>query len=244
VLELEDVRVRFPGLDLAFSLQAARGEWLAVIGPSGAGKTTLLNLIGGFVAPLSGRILADGRDITRLAPAARPVTTLFQEHNLFAHLSVADNVGLGIDPGLRIGPEDRGHLERALAEVGLGARAFAMPGELSGGERQRVALARALVRDRPILLLDEPLGQLDPALRRDMLELIAALAGEGRLTILMVVHTPLEAARHVDRYLYVEAGRIAAEMSPDALLAGRYPATVARYLGTAAEPPGAAGAKP
>ena len=231
MLELRDVRLALGRFRARFDLAVAAGEWLAVIGPSGAGKSTLLNLVGGFVRPDAGLVLIAGRDITGLAPAARPVTTLFQEHNLFAHLSVADNVGLGIDPGLRLGPAERARLIEALASVGMESRADAMPGGLSGGERQRAALARALVRERPILLLDEPLGQLDPALRRGMLELIAGLARARGLTILMVLHTPGEAAGFVDRYAFIEAGRVAAGMTGEDFAAGRVPDAVARYLG-------------
>jgi len=211
VLELEDVRITLGAFEARFSLQAAAGEWLAVIGSSGAGKSTLLNVVGGFVVPRSGTVLSDGRDITTLAPAARPVTTLFQDYNLFAHLSVGDNVGLGIDPGLRLDGEAIARRDAALASVGLEGRGKDMPGTLSGGERQRVALARALVRDRRVLLLDEPLSQLDPALRCDMLELIAALRRTRTLTIIMVLHTPQEAAGFVDRYVFIEDGAIAAQ---------------------------------
>jgi thiamine transport system ATP-binding protein len=231
MLELRQVRVRLGAFAAEFSLRVADGAWLAVIGPSGSGKSTLLNVIGGFVRPACGRILAGARDITDLEPAARPVTTLFQEHNLFAHLSVADNVGLGIDPGLRLDAPARARRDHALASVGLAGRGPDMPGTLSGGERQRTALARALVRERPILLLDEPLSQLDPALRRDILELIAELRRAAGLTVLMVLHTPQEAAGFVDSYACVEAGRIAAELSAADFAAGRLPPVVRRYLG-------------
>ena len=231
MLELKHACVRLGAFAAAFSLNVKAGEWLAVIGPSGAGKSTLLNLIGGFVAPDAGEIVSDGRDITHLAPAMRPVTTLFQDHNLFAHLSIADNVGLGLDPGLKLDDEARARRDQALASVGLAGRGGDMPGALSGGERQRAALARALVRDRPLLLLDEPLSQLDPALRRGMLELISQLRSVRPLTIIMVLHTPEEAAGFVDRYLYVEDGAIAADIGAADFAAGRRPPIVESYLG-------------
>ncbi|NND49365.1 MAG: ATP-binding cassette domain-containing protein [Rhizobiales bacterium] len=231
MLELTDVRVRLGNFEAAFSLKLAPGEWLAVIGPSGAGKSTLLNVIGGFVRPDAGEIWCDGRGITRLAPAARPVTTLFQDHNLFAHLSIADNVGLGLDPGLRLDRQARARRDEALASVGLEGRGAGMPAELSGGERQRAALARALVRERPLLLLDEPLSQLDPALRREMLELIGQLRKARSLTIIMVLHTPEEAAEFVDRYAYIDEGVIAANVSAADFSAGRRPGIMDRYLG-------------
>src|SRR5690606_39695248 len=106
-LEVEVLRFRYEDMEMFFTLRAESGEMLAIIGPSGAGKSTLLSLIAGFDRPESGRVRIDGRDVTNLPPAERPVTTLFQDHNLFAHLDVAANVGLGIHPGLRLTAADR-----------------------------------------------------------------------------------------------------------------------------------------
>jgi len=231
MLELVGLRAQLGQTRFDFSLSVADGEWVAIIGPSGAGKSTLLNLIAGFVTPHAGQITVDGRDITRLQPADRPVSSLFQEHNLFAHLTVAENVGLGLDPGLRLDQAARKRLAEALEAVNIAELAHSRPGTLSGGERQRVGLARVLVRERPILTLDEPLGQLDPALRHDMLDLIGTINRERRLTILMVIHTPEEAAAHVDRFLYLANGKIAATLGPSDLQGSDLPEAVARYLG-------------
>ncbi|MFI5019565.1 MAG: ATP-binding cassette domain-containing protein, partial [Dongiales bacterium] len=119
MLELENIVFRYEDLVMRFDLRVARGECVAVIGPSGAGKSTLLALIAGFETPESGRILIAGGDVTGLAPARRPVTSLFQEHNLFPHLNAAANVGLGIDPGLRLDAEARARVSAALDQVGL-----------------------------------------------------------------------------------------------------------------------------
>src|SRR5262245_4510060 len=175
VIDLAGVTFRYEDMQMRFDLHVASGECLAIIGPSGAGKSTLLALIAGFERAEAGSIRIDGQDVTGLPPAARPVTMLFQEHNLFAHLTVAANVGLGIHPGLRLTAADRDKVEWALAEVGLAGFAGRRPAQLSGGERQRVALARALVRKRSVLLLDEPFAALGPALRREMLDLVARL---------------------------------------------------------------------
>lgn len=231
MLELDRLAIGLGNAAFDFSLAAEPGAWLAVVGPSGAGKTTLLNLIGGFLAPSSGRLRFEGRDLLPLAPAARPVTTLFQGHNLFAHMSAADNVGLGLDPGLRLNGKQKTAVAGALARVGLADRAAAHPGDLSGGEQQRVALARALVRRRAVLLLDEPLGQLDPSLRRQTLELIAEIHREHRLTILMVLHTPIEAVEFVDHYIFVASGAVAASFTPAELNSRRLPRDVLSYLG-------------
>jgi thiamine transport system ATP-binding protein len=238
VLEIGDLAIRLGEADMRFTLDVADGEWLAIIGPSGAGKSTLLNLIGGFVAPISGRLRFRDRDLLPLAPADRPVTTLFQEHNLFAHLTIGQNVGLGLDPGLRLDEGQKETVRAALARVGLEARAAALPGDVSGGERQRVALARSLVRDRPVLLLDEPLSQLDPALRGDMLDLVAEIRAERGLSVLMVLHTPEEAAGHVDRFAFLAAGRVTATFAPGDLASGRLGPDVLAYLGRRRPAPG------
>src|SRR5690606_13523714 len=155
-------------------------------GPSGAGKSTLLYLVAGFLAPVSGRIVIDGADVTALPPESRPVTTVFQEHNLFPHLTVFDNVALGVSPALKLDATARRRVGEALERVHLAGLDHRRPGELSGGQRQRVTLARALVRQRPVLLLDEPFTALGPALRRELLELIGNLVRDERLAAILV----------------------------------------------------------
>jgi thiamine transport system ATP-binding protein len=234
VLEFEDVTFRYEAMTMRFSLSVAAGEFLAIIGPSGAGKSTLLSLIAGFDRPLGGRILVEGRDITGLPPAERPLTMLFQDHNLFAHLDVHATVGLGIHPGLRLTAVDRRRIAEALAQVGLSGMERRLPGQLSGGERQRAALARSLVRDRPLLLLDEPFAALGPALRREMLELVDRIRRERRMTVLMVTHQPEDARLAAGRTAWVEDGAIRRVGPTAALFADPGFAALRLYLG---EPP-------
>ena len=231
-IAMAGVIFRYEDMIMSFDLAVAAGEFVAVIGPSGAGKTTLLALIAGFERADAGRILISGADVTLLPPSARPVTTLFQEHNLFAHLDLAANVGLGVDPRLRLGEDDRARVSAALARVGLAGFERRLPGQLSGGERQRAALARSLVRDRPVLLLDEPFAALGPALRRDMLDLVRDIRRERRLTVLMVSHQPEDARYAADRTAFVHAGRIL-KLAPTAdLFAAHDIAELDAYLGS------------
>ena len=231
MLEVSGLTFRYEDLTMQFDLTLARGECLALLGPSGAGKSTLLNLIAGFEQPLSGRIVIGGRDVTALNPAERPVTSLFQEHNLFAHLTVAQNVGLGLDPGLRLSGEQRAAVDRALGRVGLDGLAQRLPAQLSGGQRQRVALARSLVRSRPLLLLDEPFSALDPGLRLGMLDLVDQLRLEQKLTVLLVSHNPQDALRIAGQTAFICEGRIVVQEPTAALLARQGPPALRAFLG-------------
>jgi len=170
MIELDNTTYLYQHLPMRFNLRLTAGEKVAVLGPSGAGKSTLLNLIAGFLTLNSGRIVLNGEDHSTTSPDRRPVSMLFQENNLFAHLTVAENIGLGLHPGLRLTAEQRDRVRSVAVQVGLDELLQRLPGQLSGGQRQRAALARCLVRDRPILLLDEPFSALDPALRSDMLQ--------------------------------------------------------------------------
>jgi thiamine transport system ATP-binding protein len=160
--------------------------------------------IAGFIAAQSGRILWQGADLAGQAVGVRPLTILFQDHNLFAHLTVTDNLGLGLSPRLRLTRDQRDQIASVLARVGLTGLGMRKPDELSGGQQSRVALARALLRARPILLLDEPFSALGPAMRHEMLDLTAELAADA--TVLMVTHDPSDAKRVADRVVFVSDG--------------------------------------
>ncbi len=231
LLEVSGLTFCYEDLTMVFDLNVERGECLALLGPSGAGKSTLLSLIAGFETPSAGKIRIGGRDVTALSPADRPVTSLFQEHNLFAHLSVAENVGLGLDPGLRLSPAQREAVTQALQRVELAGLERRRPAQLSGGQRQRVALARSLVRQRPLLLLDEPFSALDPGLRLGMLDLVEKLRREQGLTVLLVSHNPQDALRIAARTAFIYEGRVMVEGETPGLLARGEPSELRAFLG-------------
>ncbi len=205
---MADVRLRLGTHDFRFDCDLPQGSIIVVTGPSGAGKSTFLNLLAGFETPDHGRIFLDGRDVTALHPSERPVSLVFQDNNLFAHLDLFTNIGLGISPSMRLTGEDKRRISDALGRVGLSGYERRMPGTLSGGERQRAAFARALVRERPVLLLDEPFAALDPGLRAEMAELLTQLHRETKNTVLIVSHDPNEVRRLADHALFIDGGEI------------------------------------
>ena len=208
MIRLDNVFLADDTLPMTFDLQVAAGERIAIVGPSGAGKSTLLNLIAGFVLPTQGNIWLNGENHTRSAPYERPVSMLFQENNLFPHLTVQQNLALGLKTSLKLTALEQDQIERVADAVGLTSFLSRLPNSLSGGQKQRVALARCLLRDKPILLLDEPFSALDPELRMEMLNLIDELCHSKNLTLLLVTHQPSELTGKVDRMLRIENGRI------------------------------------
>jgi putrescine transport system ATP-binding protein len=235
LLEVSGLAKRFgatAALD-GLSLSVARGEFLALLGGSGSGKSTLLRIVAGFEAPDAGRVLLEGADLLPLPPHARPVGMMFQSYALFPHLTVFDNVAYGLRrEGVARG-EVRRRVEEALAMVGLSGLEGRKPHQLSGGQRQRVALVRSLVKRPRLLLLDEPLGALDAALReRTGLELRAIQRATGA-GFVMVTHDQAEALALADRVAVLEAGRLAQVGPPQALYERPTTRFVARFLGAA-----------
>jgi thiamine transport system ATP-binding protein len=230
VLELQQLHVCQGQNKFCFDAILPTEKCTALVGASGAGKTTLLNTLAGFVTPTSGQLLWQGRDLVPQLPAQRPFTSLFQEHNLFAHLDLFTNVGLGIDPGLRLTENQRQAVEEALVQVGLADMGKRLPGSLSGGQRQRAALARALVRRQPWLLLDEPFSALDPGLRMEMIDLVADLQERNKLSLVLVTHDPEEALQLASEVIFIAEGVVYWQgQGRDFLQQQSEP--IARYLG-------------
>ncbi|RWG35249.1 MAG: ATP-binding cassette domain-containing protein [Mesorhizobium sp.] len=218
---LDGVSFSYGEASFRFDVEFAAGRITAIMGPSGSGKSTLLNLVAGFESPNAGKVLIGGIDVDNAPPSARPVSMVFQENNLFAHLSVEGNVGLGRSPSLKLTADDHRAVAEALGRVGLAGKE----------KRQRVALARVLIRDRPVLLLDEPFASLGPALREDMLDLVAGIHAERQMTVLFVTHQPQDARGIGQQIAFVDEGRVAATGSAADFFDGAGPEAFRRYIG-------------
>ena len=230
MLHLDHLRLTQDGFTVLANWHLPAGSRLALLGPSGAGKSTLLMGLAGFIAPSAGRILWQGQDLATLTPAQRPVSILFQDQNLFPHLSVAHNLGLAIDPRLRLGATDLARVEAVLDRLGLHGMGARKPASLSGGQLGRAALGRVLLQARPLLLLDEPFAALGPALKADLLGLVTELAAENGTTVVLVTHDPADARRFADVVGLVHDGVADAPVATDAIFADPPPALRA-YLG-------------
>tara|TARA_R110002124_G_scaffold24090_2_gene88571 strand:- start:3117 stop:3809 length:693 start_codon:yes stop_codon:yes gene_type:complete len=230
VLKLDQIRLEQGEFQLFADTVFEEGGITALMGASGSGKSTLLAAIAGFLPPASGRITVDGKDITDLPPGERPLSLLFQDQNLFPHLSVAQNVGLGLRPDLRLTSDQKIARDSVLERVGLTGMGNRLPRDLSGGQQSRAALARALLRGRPWLLLDEPFSALGPALRSEMLTLLRDTAKSEGLSVLMVTHAPEDARMIADRTALISDGVLEPPVATGALFDDPTPALRA-YLG-------------
>jgi spermidine/putrescine ABC transporter ATP-binding subunit len=215
------------------SLDAAPGEFLSLLGPSGCGKSTLLRMVAGLVEPDGGQVVLAGEDITRVAVHRRNLGLVFQSYALFPHMTVQENVAFGLRRRGVGEPELRPRVERMLDLVRLGPLGARYPRELSGGQQQRVALARALVTEPRVLLLDEPLSNLDALLRDEMRVELKRLQERLGTTMIFVTHDQAEALILSDRVVVMEHGRVEQIGRPEEVY--RRPATafVARFLGRA-----------
>ena len=210
MINFKQVSCRLGEQNFCYDLQIPLGQVVAIMGASGSGKSTLLNLLSGFIQPQndSAQILLGDERVDLLDPSQRPVTSLFQEHNLFAHMSAFNNLALGIRTSLKLTGSEVAQVEAALEQVGLAGLGSRLPKQLSGGQRQRVALGRALVRRKPLLLLDEPFSALDPALRQEMAALVKSLSRQHQLTVLLVTHEPRDALELAETVVFIADGRV------------------------------------
>ena len=203
-----NITFNYEQMPMQFTLSVQKGERVAIVGESGAGKSTLLNLIAGFDLPTSGEIWLNNCNHTQTEVASRPVSMLFQDNNLFPHLTVEQNISLALVPSLKLNVGQKAQVAEIADKMGIAEFLARRADQLSGGQKQRVALARTLLRDKPILLLDEPFSALDPKRREELQQLVVKLCQERNLTLLMVTHQIEESRALFDRILCVENGRI------------------------------------
>ena len=213
------------------NLGIAEGEFISLLGPSGCGKTTTLQMIAGFIEPSHGRVLLQGRDLTKLEPFRRGLGMVFQSYALFPHMTAEQNVAFGLEMR-KIAPAERRRQARdALAMVGLESFMHRYPRQMSGGQQQRVALARAIVIKPPVLLLDEPLSNLDAKLRETMQEELRSLQRSLGTTTVLVTHDQGEAMALSDRIVVMNAGRVEQVGAPEDIYAAPATDFVAQFLG-------------
>jgi iron(III) transport system ATP-binding protein len=234
-LTLDRLTKRYPGRDVTavheLSLDVAAGELIALVGASGSGKSTTLRMIAGSEVPDSGRVLIDGEDITHRPPQRRDFGMVYQHYALFPHLSVVENVAFGLEARSVVKAQRIQRAESALTNVGLGGSGPRPVQSLSGGEQQRVALARALVIEPRLLLLDEPLSNLDPQLRRSTREELRATLRRLGVTALFVTHDQEDAFAVADRIALIREGRLLQVGTPEELYDRPRTRDVAEFIG-------------
>ncbi len=233
-LSLRDLTLTYPNGTRAvdgITFDLPDGAFLALLGPSGCGKSSLLRMIAGLETPTSGSVLLDGRDVTGVEPKDRDVAMVFQGLALYPHMTVAENMSLGLRARRTPEGEIRRRVEDAAAMLGLTRYLAKRPRELSGGERQRVALGRALVRRPTIFLFDEPLSSLDAQLRQELREELARLHAVTRTTSVYVTHDQKEALSLGDRVAVLRAGRLCQAAPPETIYRDPSELFVARFVG-------------
>lgn len=211
MIKLEQLKFEYPETTLHFSLEIPKGQRVAIVGESGAGKSTLLNLIAGFELAKSGQLWLNGENHIRSTPSERPVSILFQDNNLFPHLTVEQNIGLALVSSLKLNATQKQKTAQIACQMGIETLLNRQAESLSGGQKQRVALARTLLREKPILLLDEPFSALDAARREELQQLVLSLCQQQQLTLLMVTHQLDESRALFERVIRIENGQVVSD---------------------------------
>lgn len=207
ILQCDHLKFSYSDFELEASFEVSKGDIVAVTGKSGAGKSTLFALISGFLQPESGQIYIQGENMQDKEPAERHLNLLFQENNLFEHLKVWQNIGLGLKPNLKLSDEEKNSIKLVLGDMGLNEKYDAYPHELSGGQRQRVALARVLMRKKSLLLLDEGFTGVDEETKEGLMGLIEKMRDENQLTVLFITHHQDEIARLATKTIHMTDGK-------------------------------------
>ncbi|MDP8078527.1 thiamine ABC transporter ATP-binding protein [Phocoenobacter skyensis] len=202
-----NLKFNYLQMPMQFKLNIAKGQKIAIVGESGAGKSTLLNLIAGFEQASTGELWLNGENYFNTTVAQRPVAMLFQDNNIFPHLTVSQNIGLGLVPRLKLTPTQQQKVNTIASQMGITELLERRCNSLSGGQKQRVALARTLLQHKPILLLDEPFSALDLPRRQELQKLVAELCEQHNITLLMVTHQLDEVRDLFDEVIKIENGK-------------------------------------
>ncbi len=208
MLKVNKIKYNYGKSLFSFDFKLTNSQIIGVVGKSGSGKSTLFNLIAGFLIPKSGTIYFDNRNITTLKPYDRDMTIMFQDHNNFNHLSIFENIILGVDSNMNKTSNNIKIVEDIIKKVSLKIDINKKVSDLSGGEQQRVTIARCLLRKKPLLLLDEPFNTLDPGLRKILYEDIKKISINNKLTTLISSHLIDEIRNVTDNFLFVDKGKI------------------------------------
>ena len=208
MLKVKKLRYKFDNTTFEFNFDLNSNDIVGVIGKSGSGKTTLFNLLAGFLKPNDGYIFLNDNDITYLMPPIRNICILFQDVNNFNHLTIFENIILGIDPDMKLSQNNLKIVKNIMKKVSLNIDLRKKVGDLSGGEQQRVSIARSLLRKKPLLLLDEPFNSLDPGLRKTLYEDVKKMSLNNRLMTLISSHLIEELKNVTDKFLFINKGKI------------------------------------
>ena len=230
MIKFSAVNYHYKEQSFHFDLTIEAGSVVAILGKSGAGKSTLLNLLAGFIQPSNGDVTINGESILTQLPAERPLSILFQDNNLFSHLTAYQNIALGLHPGLKLNPQQKQRLQAVSEQVEVDSLLTRLPDKLSGGQQQRVALARCFVQNKPILLLDEPFSALDPILRVNMLKRVKSLAKLENVTVLMVTHDVSDALAVASDFVFIDEGKTLAVESINYLTRGHHNQRIVNFL--------------
>jgi len=224
MIKVKKLKYRFESTSFEFNFDLNSTDIVGVLGKSGSGKSTLFNLLAGFLNPNEGSIFFNKNDITFLKPPERNISILFQDHNNFNHLSIFENIILGIDPDMKQTQSNLKIVKNIMKKVSLNIDLQKKVSDLSGGEQQRVSIARCLLRKKSILLLDEPFNSLDPGLRKTLYEDVKSMSLTNQITTLISSHLIEELKTVTDKFLFIDKGKIVENkiLSYNQLLKNKY----------------------
>ena len=208
MIKVKKLKYRFESTSFEFNFDLNSTDIVGVLGKSGSGKSTLFNLLAGFLSPNDGSVFLNGKEITFLKPSQRNISILFQDHNNFNHLSIFENIILGIDPDMKQTQSNLKIVKNIMKKVSLNIDLQKKVSDLSGGEQQRVSIARCLLRKKSILLLDEPFNSLDPGLRKKLYEDVKSMSFTNQITTLISSHLIEELKTVTDKFLFIDKGKI------------------------------------